>query len=48
MEESYWLCKCQKTEVAGSLATGKPRKSSSEVIRRDLQEWKVSKELATD
>ena len=33
-------------EVGGSLARGWPRKTNSEVIRRDLEEWKVSKEPA--
>ena len=46
MEESSWATKSQKFEVEGSLASVQYRKIQSEVIRRDLKDWKVKKELA--
>ena len=41
MEESAWLCKCRNFNVSSSF-------SWNAVIRSDLKEMKVSKDLAKD
>ena len=48
MEESFWSSMYIKFEVCGSLVRERPRKIWSEVVRQDLERWKVSKELAND
>ena len=44
--KTYWPSKCKKLEIGGSLTIGRPTKTWSNVIGRDLEEWKVNKELA--
>ena len=47
-KQSSLPSKCWKSENAGNLATGISRKRWSKVIRRQLEERKVRKELAKD
>ena len=46
MEESFWPSKYLKFEVQSSLVRERPRNIWNEVVRQDLERWKVSKELA--
>ena len=48
MEESFWSSTYLKFEVHGSLVRERPRKIWSELVRQNLERWKVSKELADD
>ena len=48
MEVDAYPSKCRDIIVDGSLARGRPQKSWSEVVRKDLREKKVSKEIAKD
>ena len=48
MKENSWFIEYQKFEVCRSLATAQHRKTWSEVIRRNLDKWKVSKEFVKD
>ena len=48
MEESIWSSKCRTFKVGGSFPTGRPRKAWNEVIRSDLKERKVSKDIHKD
>ena len=48
MEENActWYNKCRNFKVSGSFPRGLPRNSRTEVIRSDLKERKVSKDVA--
>ena len=48
MDESAWVSRCRAVEVAGSVGRGRPKKTWEEVIRMDLRERRVSKDLARD
>ena len=48
MEESFWSSTYLKFEVYGSLVRERHRKIWSELVRQDLERWKVSKELTND
>ena len=48
IEVDAWISKCRDIMVDGSLARGRPQKSWSEVVRKDLREKKVSKDIAKD
>ena len=45
MEESAWCSKWGTFKVSGSFSRGRPRKTWNEVIRRDLKERKVNKNI---
>ena len=45
---SSWSSKYQTFEVGGSFVRGKPMKIKGEVIKWDVKDWKISKELAKD
>ena len=42
IEESSWPSMYWKFEVGSSLARGQPRNISTEVVRQDLEKWKVN------
>ena len=46
MEEYSWCSKFRTLNVDGNLSRGSPRTTCSEIIRRELKETKVSKDLA--
>ena len=46
MDESAWVSRCGAVEVAGSVDRERPKKTQEEVIRMDLSERRVSKDLA--
>ena len=48
IKESAWSSKCRTFKVRGSLPRGRPRKIWNEVIRSDLKEREVSKDIAKD
>ena len=48
MKESFWPSMYLKFEVRGSLVREQPRNIWSEVVRQDLERWKVSKMVAND
>lgn len=47
MRESAWPSNCRKFKVGVSFTRGRTKKTWSNEIR-DLEEWKVSKELPID
>ena len=48
MEENAWSSKCRTFKVSGSFPRGRPRKTWNELIRIDLKERKVGKDIAKD
>ena len=48
MDKSFWGSRCRAVEVSGSVGRGRPKKTWEEVIRIDLRERRVSKDLARD
>ena len=48
MEESVWSGKCRTFKVSSSFPGGQPRKTWNEVIRSDMKERKINKEIAKD
>ena len=48
MEANAWASKCRDIMVDDRLARGRPRKSWSEVVRKDLRDKNVSKDVAKD
>ena len=47
-EDTSWLKKVRQVEVRGSRPKGRPRLTWSQVIERDLHEWRMKKEDAKD
>ena len=45
-EDMHWLKKCMKFEVEGKKPVGRPRKTWSEVIRKDMKDWGLKEEMA--
>ena len=48
MEERACSSTCRNFKISGSFPRGRPRNTWSEVIRTDLKEKKVSKDIAKD
>ena len=48
MDKSFWVSRCRAVEVSGSVGRGRPKKTWEEVIKIDLRERRVSKDLARD
>ena len=48
MEESGWSSKSRTCRVSHSLHRGRPKKTWYEVIRKDLKERKIRKNIAKD
>ena len=48
IEENTWSRKCRTFKVSGNFPRGQPRKTWNGVIRSDLKERKVRKNLAKD
>ena len=48
MEKSAWSSKCRTFKVSGSFPRGRPNEAWNEVIRSDLKEKKVGKDVAKD
>ena len=46
IEDSAWSSKCRNIKVCISFPIGRPRKTWNEVIRSDVKETKVTKDLA--
>ena len=45
MEESVWSNKCGNIKVTSNFVRGRPRKEWNKVIKSDLKERKVSKDI---
>ena len=48
MDKSFWVSRCRAVEVSGLVGGGRPKKTWEEVIKMDLRERRVSKDLARD
>ena len=48
MDKSFLVSRCRAVEVSGSVGSGRPKKTWEEVIRMDLRERRVSKDLVRD
>ena len=48
MDKSFWVCRCRAFEVSDSFGRGRPKKTWEEVIKTDLRERRVSKDLTRD
>ena len=48
MDKSFWVSRCRAVEVSGSASRGRQNKTWEEVIKMDLRERRVSKDLARD
>ena len=48
MEESSWSVKRGTFKISGSLPRGRPKKTWNKVIKSDLKERKVIREVAED
>ena len=48
MDKSFWVSRCRTVEVSGSVGRRRPKKTWEEVIKMDLRERGVSKDLARD
>ena len=48
MDKSFWVSRCRALEVSASVGRGRPKKTWEEVIRIDLRERRVSKDLTRD
>ena len=48
MDKKFWGSRCRAVEVSGSVGREKPKKTWEEVIKMDLRERRVSKNLARD
>ena len=48
LTKSFWVSRCRTVEVSGSAGRGRPKKTWEEVIKIDLRERRVSKDLARD
>ena len=48
MDKSFWVSRCRAVEVSGSVGRGRPKRTWEEVIKMDLRERRVSKDLARD
>ena len=48
MDIENWVSKCRSYVVEGDVAKGRPRKTWFEVVRNDLKEKNISRELALD
>ena len=48
MEENVWSSKCRTFKVSSSFPRGRPRKTWIGVIKIDLKERKVDKDIAKD
>ena len=46
MDKNFWVSRCRAVEVLGSAGRGSPKKTWEEVIKMDLRERRVSKDLA--
>jgi hypothetical protein len=46
--EDDWLKKCMNLEVGGVRRLGRPRKTLEEVVRRDMRDLNLSREMASD
>ena len=44
----FWVSRCRAVEVSGSVGRGRPKKTWEEVIKMNLRERRVSKDLARD
>ena len=48
MDKSFWVSRCRAVEVSSSACRGRPKKMWEEVIKMDLRERRVRKDLARD
>ena len=48
MDDNNWVSKCRHCVVDGRSVKGRPRKTWNEVVRNDLKEKNLDKELAKD
>lgn len=47
-DEEDWLKKCMKMDVGGVRPVGRPRKTWEEVVKEDMKEWGLSREMAQE
>ena len=48
MDKSYWVSRSRAVEVSGPSGRGRPKKTWEEMIKMDLGERRVCKDLARD
>ena len=48
MDENDWPSKCRRITLDGVLPKGRPKKTWNELVRKDLQEKNITKEVAQD